>query len=90
MQVVYITKYALTAGLIEAQVKKIDARMVTVKSLPRCGLNGESYFHKPDWYATKAEALVRVSEMIKKKEKSLVNKLAELHDFRLKEESWIN
>ena len=66
-QVVYITKYALTAGILEAKLKEISGNMVIVHD-PN-GLNGVSYFHGPgrEWHLNLQSAQLRATEMAQKK-----------------------
>ena len=53
--VVYITKYALTRGIIEKEVTMIRPTMVRADNY--------NYYHKPYWHETKEEAIKHAEEM---------------------------
>lgn len=75
---VYITKYALTSGVVEMEVKLAsgDPTMVTgFESFLDC-------FHKPDWHETKEEANARVQVMLDAKIKSVKKQLAKLENLK--------
>lgn len=63
---VYITKYALTTGIIEKEVTQDSRTMVTVKSD-----RWSAPFHKPFWHETKEEAIKHCEELRIKKLQSL-------------------
>lgn len=89
MSKVYITKYALTAGVIECEVDRSrDTRTdgsVTVK-WPG-GLNGTAHFYGNQWQLTKEDAFKRADEMRKAKLKSLAKQVHKLEDMRFTEVS---
>lgn len=73
---VYITKYALTTGIIEREVEVANhcSTMVSFK-------NEHNYFesyHKPDWFETKVEAITRAELMKTKKIESLKKQIKKL------------
>ena len=80
-RIVYITKYALTTGILTGEVESADPDgYVWVHDAN--GLNGASGFCKNDWHWTLEQAEARVGEMIANAEKSAKKKEAKL--FRLK------
>jgi len=75
---VWIVKYAMTQGIYEAEAEvcsEIDENMITVASD-----NGGyvSYFHKGDWFESKALAIVAANAMRDRKIKSLKKKIAKI------------
>lgn len=72
----YITKYALTSGIKEMPIRKIDDGMVVVGD-PH-GLNGVSYFHGKDWHRGINAAKARAEQMRVKKIASLRKQIAAL------------
>jgi len=75
---VWVTKYALTKGILEVEVDSPveDERMV------RASGGWTTYYHKPDWHMTKAEAVARAEEMRTKKLASLRKQAAKLEKLR--------
>lgn len=69
---VYVTKYALTKGVIvrDVETTHIDS-LVTERSTCMC-------YHRPDWHETRAEAEAQVAKMIDARRKSLAKQLAAL------------
>lgn len=76
MTTIWITKYALTAGVQEREQIGCDGNMATVRSPG--GLNGREFFHGNDWHMTKATALERAEEMRKAKIALLHKSLSKL------------
>ena len=75
---IYITKYALTRGILEAPQKAPPERgMVTVTW--KGGLNGVLYLHSGEWSYDPNEAKKRVRDMIEAKRASLKKSLAKLN-----------
>lgn len=74
---VFITKYALTRGVLEKElIGGVDAKMITVRWMG--GMNGFAYFHKPDWYLTREEAVERAETMRDNKIKQLKAQIEKL------------
>jgi hypothetical protein len=78
---VWVTKYALTAGVRVARVELCDVgggRMVreVISGYPVC-------YHGNDWHLTEDEALSRVREMVDAKLKSLDKQRAKLESVKL-------
>lgn len=71
-QKVWITKYALTDGIIETETidKDYESTLISVERFGRY-----SYFHPSDWCASKEEAIAKAEEMRQKKIKSYQKKL---------------
>ncbi len=75
---VWITKYALTFGIKEADGESGSApNMICVKPI-EAGFAFESYFHGKDWHTDKASAVKRAKEMQEAKIKSLEKHIAKL------------
>ena len=69
---VYITKYALTQGILVKKVRDCGNGMVEVPTeCCRC-------YHRPNWWTTPEEALARAKIMRTKKIASLRKQLAKL------------
>jgi hypothetical protein len=60
---VYITKYALTKGIQEAEASQVEPTMI------RVGV--ATYYHKPDWHENRKDAVVRAVKMRNEKIDSL-------------------
>lgn len=70
---VYITKYALTEGIVEAEAEvwsDVSDRMISLKTHMPFAI-----VHKPDWHETRAQAVERAYEMKSKKINSLKKQL---------------
>jgi ribosomal protein S2 len=72
---VWITKYALTTGIIEVKARKVDPSMVTYR---RKGGMFNEFSHDKDWHTSKLEALNRFDQMKEKKIKSLQKQIETL------------
>lgn len=74
MPKVYVTKYALTSGvLVFESVERCDDisdKMIKV--------GPGTHFHKPDWHDNRDDAIKRVEVMFKSHEKALAAKLSAL------------
>jgi hypothetical protein len=70
---VWITKYALTSGVIET-----DARVCEETNGIMIEAKPYGYFHKPDWHDNKVSAEDRVCDMINKQLASLEKQLDKL------------
>ena len=68
---VYITKYALTRGILETDG-------ATVEGIPSMAETNFGYFHGDDWHETKEEAIKRAEEMRTKKIASLRKQIEKL------------
>lgn len=66
---IYITKYALTKGIIEAELIKTDSDRATVPSLSNPEYR--QMFYKGEWFYTLEQAKIRAEEMREAKLKSL-------------------
>lgn len=76
---VWITKYALTAGIKEVQVERsaVDGGMVVHRS------NGwSSYYHKGQWHTDRKQAVAKAEAMRKRKIASLKKQLERLESLR--------
>lgn len=84
MRTIYVTKYALTAGIqmMEAEDHNADyANMATVRgnqaddSKPTVYTQ---YFHRPDWHETREAAVGRANKMVEAKLASLAKAVAKM------------
>lgn len=67
---VWITKYALSSGVVIAEGQtRADKSVIVVRGHP---------FFKPDWHTTEEEANKRVLELIRRKRKAHVKALDKL------------
>jgi hypothetical protein len=71
---VYITKYALTQGIITSDVVDVGDNIVYD--------NRGTYYHKPDWHESMDEAIQRAEAMRQAKIKSLQKQIKKLEDMR--------
>lgn len=74
---VWITKYALTKGIIEKEVRDCGDGMVEDKST-----HFPTYYHNGEWYSDKNYAIFRAQEMRKKKISSLKKQIDKLEDMK--------
>lgn len=78
----FITKYALTQGILEKEVEKsnFSENMVTAKN------NSIEHYHKPYWHETKEEAINHANEMKNKRILALRRRIKKLEkiNFSLK------
>ncbi len=70
----WVTKYALTAGILEVDAERCTDRMISVDAPG----NYTSCYHGDDWHDTREAAVARAEEMRKKKIASLKKQLAKL------------
>lgn len=72
---VWITKYALTKGLYEAEVKLLEGGdAVTV--------DRKTYLSTPDWWDTKEDAVKRAEVLVKAKIDSLNRQIKTLEEMK--------
>lgn len=75
----WITKYALTKGIIEANVEDcFDVAPDMVDDIDRAA-GPTTYYHGNDWHRTQAAALDRAREMREAKIRSLHKQIAKLN-----------
>jgi hypothetical protein len=75
---VWVTKYALTSGIFEAQAEicaDIDPQMISLK---RSQGHLQENFHGKDWHTSVEAAFKRANEMKEKKIVSLEKQIEEL------------
>ena len=77
---VWITKYALTRGIIEADVKLTSSDSVSI--LSRDLLLPTHWFYKGDWFSDKESAIQKAEEMRQKKIASLKKQIEKLERMR--------
>ena len=80
---VWITKHALTAGIIEAEAEVFDQypNMITVNDG-----GGRYHYHGNDWHRSQVNAWARACEMRYNKINSLKKKIAKLEVMKFGEE----
>ncbi|MDD5722669.1 MAG: hypothetical protein PHY29_02890 [Syntrophales bacterium] len=80
---VWITKYALTDGIVECEVEAPShdcPKMIVVKASSPGTYN--QYFYKPDWHTTREEAVKRANVMKDKKLVSLRNQIEKIKELK--------
>lgn len=77
---VWITKYALTTGIIEAEAEECEHDMIRAHENSFC----PSYYHKEgrDWHRTKESAIAKAEEMRQKKISSLKKQIKKMEDMK--------
>jgi len=77
---VWITKYALTEGIIEAEASLCEGHGIAPRTMIELVSSDPYYthYHKPDWYETRRAAVERAEQMRQKKIASLRKQLAKL------------
>jgi len=73
----YITKYALTEGIIEVKAEIIGNMIKAYGAYT-------SHYHKPYWFLTKEEAIKMAEEMRNKKIESLEKSIKKLRNLQIK------
>lgn len=81
---VYITKYALTSGIIERYgiLCKESANMVECLNDDLSKTQYGCYYHGKDWHRTKESAIAQAEEMREKKLKSLNKKISKIKNLK--------
>ena len=77
---VWITKYALTKGIIEADARLTSSDSISIKEL-NSDLNS-NWFYKGDWHSDKESAIKKAEEMRQKKIDSLKKQIEKLERMR--------
>lgn len=77
---IYITKYALTQGIIEADATFNDAFDTT--PLATYGVGRKAYFHKGQYFLDKNEAIIQANLMRDKRIKSLMKELNKIEKLK--------
>jgi hypothetical protein len=83
--IAYITKYALTEGILKMEVN--DCFDISPKMVSKADVHYSETYHNPDWHRTEDEAFARAEEMRKSKLKSLDKQRARIEalTFKIKE-----
>ena len=80
--IVYITKYALTQGILEKKVELFSKSMVTelIEAPTRYGAATlfRQSFHKPYWHENREDAVKHANELRTRKISSLKKSIAKL------------
>lgn len=80
--VVYITKWALTQGILEIEVQKTSPEASGMLMGKKTGWEPPQYYHRGQWHKSKRDAVNKAEEMRHKAIKSTKRKLAKLIDMR--------
>ena len=70
---VYITKYALTHGIMEEEAEEVSQKMIRVRSR-----NYDSFFHGNEWHTSKKQAIAQAEKMRTKRIISLEKSIEKL------------
>ena len=87
---IYITKYALTEGILTGSDAVIDGTMASVYTLhdPKGRvmnkIGTQAYFHGQDWHKTRTDAITRAEDMKQKKIRSLERNLRKIQELTFK------
>lgn len=73
---VYITLYALSSGIFEAEVEMTTSEKTVYHPSDRIGCS--RCYHKPHWHETREEAIERAEQMRLKKIASLEKQLKKI------------
>lgn len=77
--IVWITKYALTQGILEMDVRQADTEIVVISAGFRDGCFwAAQYFHRGEWFKTKEDAIVKAEDMRQRKLRSLQKQITKL------------
>ena len=79
--IVWITKYALTQGILEVDATPPNPDRTSMVVVPK-GVLGSfaAYFHGGDWHTTQAAAIERVKKMIAQRKAALERQLKALDE----------
>lgn len=78
LQTVYVTKYALTQGVLEVQAKVIPSASGDFIEWKSPGSSFGQYAHGNDWHYSQEQANQRANEMVAKKIKTTEKLLTRL------------
>ena len=76
---VWISKYALTQGIIETEAKKTSSDSISITKECKTPTN---WFYKGDWHETKEAAIAKAEEMRQKKIASLKKQIEKLEGMK--------
>ncbi len=78
---VWITKYALTAGILKVSARRCDETMIAYRG-PEHSV--DQYFHGKDWHTTEQGAIAYAEDMLDRKIHSLKKQIAKLEKLQIK------
>ncbi len=81
---VFITKYALTQGILEREAEKVTDEMIRVKRETEYSFM--AYYHKNEWFDNLTDASLHAEEMRKKKIESVKKQLAKFENMKFIED----
>jgi hypothetical protein len=80
LPVVYVTKYALTKGIMELHgVEQYDDKMIVATDAYR------TCYHKPYWYENRQDAIYHTNELRLKRIRDLKKQITALENLRITE-----
>lgn len=76
---IFVTKYALTQGILVMEAEQKNEHLVLIPA----GNNGvnffcSQYFHRGEWFKTREEAIVKAEDMRQRKLRSLQKQITKL------------
>lgn len=81
----FITKYAMTQGILERdghESDHSDGLLCIPSNYSNGSFNFSEYYHTGEWFKTRQEAIVKAEEMRQKKIKSLEKQLVRLKEMQ--------
>lgn len=78
IQTVYITKYALTQGILEVQGEIVDSKGKSFVTWKHIGTRFAQYAHGKDWHTDRAAAVKQAEAMVANKIQSVEKQLKRL------------
>lgn len=72
---IWITKYALTRGIIEAEIDMRIGESITITWINKCP---GTYFKPDEWFESKEDAIKKAEEMRKTEIEKLIKKIKRL------------
>lgn len=79
---VWITKYALTSGILEADDATVAQAAPGMISVPSLGLH--AHFHRDEWHTVRENAVLKAEQMRTSKLASLRKQIAKLESIQFK------
>ena len=76
---IWITKYALTRGIIEAEIDMRIGESITITWINKCP---GTYFKPGEWFKSKEDAIKKAEEMRKTEIEKLTKKIKKLEKMR--------
>jgi len=77
---IYISKYALSEGILELQGKDVGRGMAMIPPTDTAGFT--TYYKRGEWHTTREEAVARAEDMCRRRIASLRRQIAKLEKLR--------